>query len=85
MVGVPHPVIVGVPHQSWWGVPPPPTIKAGWGTPHHPDLPGYSPPPPSRPGWGTLPPPPEMVAKVKTLPSVILRMRAVIIVHTGIR
>ena len=78
--GVPphHPDLAwGYPIQSWWG-----DILRG--TPHHPDLAGV-PPPPSRPGMGYPPthrpgmgyPPTEMVDKVKTLPSVILRMRAV--------
>ena len=84
--GVPHPVLNGVLHhvldggvpqdipilildgvppiQTWDRVPP----SAEWGTSSHPDL-----------GWGTPCPdlPPTMVDKMKTLPSVILRMRAV--------
>ena len=70
----------GTPHQLD-GVPPPSRpgngvtpLSAGWGTPPH-QLDGV---PPAQ-TWDRVPPPPEMVDKVKTLPSVILRMRAVII------
>ena len=85
--GVPQgtPILIldgGTPHQSaGWGP------DLGWGTPHL-DL-GWDPPPiqtwdevsplASRPGMGYPSPPPRaMVDKVKTLPSVILRLRAVI-------
>ena len=56
----------------------PPPSRPGWGTPQSSDLAGV-PPPPSRPGWGT--PPGSrcgLTNKLKTVPSPILRMRAVI-------
>ena len=59
---------IGYP-QTWDGVPPQP--RPGTGNP--PPRPGMGYPPP-RPGIGY---PPKSVYKVKTLPSVILRMRAV--------
>ena len=71
----------------------PPPSRPGWGTPpHHPDLAGIPLPPSCRPGWGTPPQPSrpgwgtpplqsrcELTNKLKTVPSPILRMRAVII------
>ena len=64
----------GYPHQQD-GIPSCPDL--GWGTPCPHQQDGV-PPPPSRPEMGYLSPPlPEMVDKVKTLPSVILWMRAV--------
>ena len=65
--GVPLP-----PSQTWDGIPPPPPARPGM---------GYSPP---RPDWGTPPPPRcELTNKLKTVPSPILRMRAVIIQISG--
>ena len=65
----------GTPHlELGWGTPL--HLDLGWGTPHL----GWSTPqtgmgyPPPDLGWAS---PPKMVDKVKTLPSVILRMRAV--------
>ena len=56
--GVPHPDLVGgyprYPHlQTWDGVPPPPCLDLGWGTP--PARPGMGYPPPARPGMGYPP------------------------------
>ena len=79
-----HPDLAGVPPPSRPGWHNPLPSRPGWGTPQ-PSRPGQGTPPPSRPGWGTPPTiqtwmgyPPKMVDKVKTLPSVILRMRVVI-------
>ena len=51
---------------SYPKVPPIPGLDLGWDTPPHPDL-----------GWGT--PPSTSVDRLKLLPSLIIRMRAVII------
>ena len=75
-------------HPDLAGVLLPPS-RPGWGTPyHHPDLTGVPlhhpdlagvPPQPSRPGCGTNPSSMcELTNKLKTVPSPILRMRAVI-------
>ena len=67
--------------QTWDGVPPYPDL--GWGTPPNPDL-RWGTPSPSRPGTGYLPPPQsrcKLTNKLKTVPSPILRMRAVNIRH----
>ena len=78
--GTPH-------HPDLTGVPPNHPDLARVPLLHHPDLAGVPPPtiqiclgypPPSRPGWGT--PPPSrcgLTNKLKTVPSPILRMRAV--------
>ena len=84
----PHrPDLAGIPLtiQTWMGYPThhsdlaevPPTIQTWPGyPPHHPDL-ARVPPPPFRPGWGTPPLWCELTNKLKTVPSPILRMRAV--------
>ena len=76
------------PSRPGWGLPPPTiktwpgyplTIQTWLGYPQIQTRPGY-PPQPSRPGWGTPPPPPSrcgLTYKLKTVPSPILRMRAV--------
>ena len=57
-----------------WGTP---YLDLGLGTPPHPDL-GWSTPPYPDLRWGTpAPPPPASVDRLKILPSLILRMRAV--------
>ena len=71
--GYPIPGPGGYPVPGW-GYPPPPYLDLGWDTPLPRPGMGY----PPYPAWDGVPPP-EMVDKVKTLPSVILRMRAVII------
>ena len=72
------------PSRPWWGVP---QVTP----PHHPDMAGVPPPhprdgvppPPSRHGWGNPHPRPGMgywqvwQTRVKTLPSLVLRTRAV--------
>ena len=91
--GVPevgYPLAGVPPSQVWWGgtwggVPP------GRGTPQ-PGLTGGVPKvgyPPAGPGWGTphldlarVSPPPQGVDRLKTLPSLILRMRSVITWNT---
>ena len=80
--GTPPPTI-----QTWLGYPLPPPSRPGPGgyprypPPHHPDLAGVTPPPPHHPDLAGLPPPPPsrcwLTNKLKTVPSPILRMRAV--------
>ena len=87
--GVPPLARPGMGYPPWpdlgWGTPQPdlgwgtPRPYLGWGTP--PARPGMGYPPPARPGMG-YPPPPQMwtdtQTRVKTLPSLVLRTRAVI-------
>ena len=84
----------GTPHHPDMAGIPPPTIKTWPGYPL-PSRPGWGTLSPSRPGWGTLPPHPDLTGypppprsrggltkKLKTVPSPILRMRAVITLTT---
>ena len=76
-LGGTHPDLVG----GYPGYPPQPDV--GWGTPPWPDLGWGTPQPdlgwdtPPRPDWGTPPPRCGLTNKLKTVPSPILRMRAV--------
>ena len=65
------------PGQTWDGVPPPGQTWDGVPPPARPGM-GY--PPPSQTWDGVSPPPPrcELTNKLKTVPSLIFRMRAVI-------
>ena len=83
--GVPHPVMVGVPH--------PVMVGGTLGTPSRPGQGGYhgSGVPPTIHTWDGVPPthrpetgypPPTSVDRLKILPSLILRMRAVIKLKT---
>ena len=65
----------GTPQSAGWGTPSPSRPK--WCTQPHPDL-GWRTPPCLDLGWGTPAPPPTSVNRLKILPSIILRMRAVI-------
>ena len=65
-------------HQDLAGVPPP--SRPGWGTLHHPDQTRV--PPPTIQTWLGTPPRCELINKLKTVPSPILRMQAVKIQHS---
>ena len=75
--GYPHPVLMGYPHQEGWGTLP---CEEGWGNPCPPII---------RTWWDTPPPSADagttgcgLTHKLKILPSLILRMRTVIIEWT---
>ena len=68
--GTPHHSDLPPPSRPDWGTPPTIQIWLGYPHPHHPDLAGV-PPPPSKYG---------LTNKLKTVPSPILRIRAIKIV-----